>query len=123
MENKYSAVKSFIKSGNKLIEEIEDDIFNIKLATEIKGNLKILDEGDYLNFSKIIEIKDNCEKHCKVKMFLLEKISSYRNYDFWPENERLKQAQYNRERNKLILTIINNTIELLSKIRNFFGGI
>jgi len=122
MENKYRAVKNFIKASRRLISEIEKGRINIELIAEIKGNLKLLDEGDYQNFSKLVEIQDNCEKHCKVRIFLVEKIASYRSYDFWPQDERLKQAQYKRERNKLILTVINNTIELLNKIRNFLGS-
>lgn len=122
MENKYRAVKNFIRSSQILIKEIELNRFNIEIAAEIKGSLKLLDEGDYQNFSRFIEIQDNCEKHCKVKMFLVEKISSYRNYDFWPQDERIKQAEYKRQRNKLILNTINNLIEMLIRFRNFFGG-
>lgn len=122
MENKYRAVKSFVKSSRKLIGEIENNKFDVGLAAEIKGNLKLLDEGDYQNFSQLIKMQDNCEKQCKVKMFLIEKISSYRNYDFWPQDERLKQAQHKRERNKLILSFINNLIEFLTKLRNLFGN-
>src|SRR3989339_591609 len=107
MKNKYRAAKSFIKSSRRLIKEIDRRSLNTNCASIIRGNLKVLDEGDYQEFSDLLEISDSCERDCKLRQFLIEKMASYRNYDFWPEDERLKQAEYKRERNKGIRTLLN----------------
>ena len=122
MKNKYRAVKLFTKLSRQLIREIDRGSFDISCATNIKGNLKLLDEGDYQKFSDLIEISGNCERNCKIKQFLIEKIASYRNYDFWPQDERLKQAEYKRERNRSILGLLNKIIDFLIKLRDSFGS-
>lgn len=120
MKNKYRAIKRFIKSSKQLIKDINRGKFNNESAAEIKGNLKLLDEYDYKKFSKLIEqSSDHCINQ-EIKLFLIEKMASYKNYDFWPQDERVKQAGYKRERNKILLEILNKIIDLLIHLRNKF---
>lgn len=122
MQNKYRAVKSFMKSSRRLIREIDRRSLNISSAANVKGNLKVLDQSDYQKFSDILEMSNSYERDCKLRVFLIEKMASYKNYDFWPEDERLKQMDYKRERNKQILTLLNKAIDVLIKCRDSFGG-
>ena len=122
MENKYRAVKNFIKLGNKLISKAKRGCFDKTTFNRIKGNLKLLDEGDYKKFSSFLN--DNGSAQLKnIISFLEEKIESYRNYDFWPQDQRIKEREYKRERNLLLIKILNNIINFLISIRNKLGGI
>ena len=71
-------------------------------------------------FLKLIEVHNNNEKGSKVEEFLIEKIQSFKNYDFLPEEERFKNAAHKRERWKLGLGIIKESIGAIRKL--FFGG-
>jgi hypothetical protein len=118
MKSKYRAVKSFIKSSRQLIRAIDRvDV----VGADVKGSLEDLDEGDYKQFSALLEIPDGCERDLRIKLFLTEKMRAYGNYDFWPQDERLKQAEYKRERNRLLLTLLNRVIDLLTRLRDRLG--
>ena len=110
-----------MKSSRQLIREIDRGSRSASRAASIKGDLKVLDESDYQRFSALLEISDGCERDGKLRLFLIEKRASYKNYDFWPQDERLEQARYKRERNKLLLALLNRTIDLLIKLRDALG--
>jgi len=120
MENKYRAVKNLIKEGRRFNKKAKDGCFNEVLFARIKGNFKLLDEGDYNRFSSFFS-EDSKFDYKNAFLFLEEKMTSYKNYDFWPENQRIKEREYKRERNLLLIKIINKLIDMLVSIRNWLG--
>ena len=91
MENKYRAVKSFIKTSKRFSKKARNGCFDEILFARIKGNLKLLDEGDYQKFISFLSADGRFNSR-DARLFLEEKMVSYKNYDFWPEDQRIKNG-------------------------------
>ncbi len=122
MENKHRAVKNLSKTGKRFNRKARKGCFDEVLFARLKGNLKLLDEGDYQKFSSFLSTNGKVDLN-DARLFLEEKIESYRNYDFWPEDQRIKEQEYKRERNLFLIKILNSVIDFLMFIRNKLGGI
>lgn len=121
MENKYRAVKNLIKTGKHFNNKARNGCFDEVLFARIKGSLKLLDEGDYQKFSSFLS-EDGKFDLRNAQLFLEEKMVSYKNYDFWPEDQRIKEREYKRDRNLSLIRIINKLIDMLVNFRNWLGN-
>lgn len=122
MENKYRAVKQLLENGRKFNKKASEGCFDEILFVQIKGSFKLLDEGDYREFSYF------CTEDGKVnlrgaRLFLEEKMTSYKNYDFLPEDQRLKEREYQRERNLWLIKFLNCIIYFLIWARDKLVGL
>lgn len=122
MGNKYRAVKQLLKAGRKFNRKASTGCFDEILFAHIKGHLKLLDEGDYQKFSSF-HSEDGKMNLKAARLFLEEKMISYKNYDFWPDDQRLKEREYKRERNILLIKLLNSIIDFLVSVRNKLCGI